>query len=159
MNGLILAWLENFDLVVFTPNGRHETHLMALEFMEISGSVSSCSDVTTSDCCARGHILTTDMVYDEDHTNLTTAAKSSIDEGSFLVKIDSDITVPRLPKQEAAKVDIFSHCAIPLLHHTHPKIHIPNTIKPGQTLPLVEMRNKCCTKKFKMSTKGVVDKH
>ena len=41
------------------------------------------------------------------------------------------MTVPRLPKQKAAKVDIYSHCAIPLLHHKHP---IPNTINPGETL-------------------------
>ena len=41
------------------------------------------------------------------------------------------MTVPRLPKQEADKLDIYSHCAIPLLRHTHP---IPNIIKPGETL-------------------------
>ena len=41
------------------------------------------------------------------------------------------MTVLRLPKQKAAKVDIYSHCAIPLLHHKHP---IPNTINPGETL-------------------------
>ena len=44
VNCLILAWFANFDLVVSMPNGRRETHLMALEFMENSGSVSSCSD-------------------------------------------------------------------------------------------------------------------
>ena len=46
------------------------------------------------------------------------------------------MSVPRLPKKEAAKVDISSHCAIPLPHHTHPKKSIPNTIKPGQTMDL-----------------------
>ena len=61
-------------------------------------------------------------------TILTTAVKSSIVQGSFLTKNDGDMSVPRRPKQEAAKVDISSHCAIPLLNHTHFKIHIPNTI-------------------------------
>ena len=37
-----------------------------LEFMENSGIVSSCSDVNTSELCARGHIPATDMEYDED---------------------------------------------------------------------------------------------
>ena len=50
---------------------------MALEFIENAGSVSSCSDVTTPDVCARGLIPATDIEYDEDHTNSTTAAKSS----------------------------------------------------------------------------------
>ena len=87
MNGLILALFDNFDLVVFTPNGRRETHLMALEFMENSSSVSSCSAVTTSDLCARVNIPATDMEYDEDHiTNSTTPAKSNILESSFLIK-------------------------------------------------------------------------
>ena len=87
MNGLILALFDNFDLVVFTPNGRRETHLMALEFMENSSSVSSCSTVTTSDLCARVNIPATDMEYDEDHiTNSTTPAKSNILESSFLIK-------------------------------------------------------------------------
>ena len=44
------------------------------------------------------------------------------------------MTVPLLPKQEAAKVDIYSHCTIPLLHHTHSKKPIPDTIKPAVTL-------------------------
>ena len=77
MNGLILAWFDNFDLVVFMLNGRCETHLMALEFMENSGSVSSCSDASTSDVCARGRIPATDIEYDKGHTSSTTAAKSS----------------------------------------------------------------------------------
>ena len=34
--------------------------------MENSGIVSSCSDVNTSELCARGHISATDMGYDED---------------------------------------------------------------------------------------------
>ena len=44
------------------------------------------------------------------------------------------MTAPLLPKQEAAKVDIYSHCAIPLLHHTHPENPIPNPTKPAVTL-------------------------
>ena len=83
MSGLILARFDNFDLVVFTPNGRRETHLMAIEFMENSSSVSSCSAVTTSDLCARVYIPATEMEYDEDST---TAAKSNILESSFLTK-------------------------------------------------------------------------
>ena len=84
---MILARFDNFDLVVFTPNGRRETHLMALEFMENSGSVSSCSAVTTSALCARDHIPAIDMEYDENYiTNSTTAAKSNISESSFLTK-------------------------------------------------------------------------
>ena len=99
MNGLILARFDNFDLMVFTPNGRRETHLTALEFMENSGSVSSCSAVTTPDLCARVHIPATDMEYDEDHiTNSTTAAKSNILESSFLTKNALDMSVPRLPR-------------------------------------------------------------
>ena len=50
---------------------------MALKFMENSVSVSSCIDVTTSNLCARGHVPATDIEYDEDHTNWTTAAKPS----------------------------------------------------------------------------------
>ena len=69
------------------------------------------------------------MEYDEDHTNSTTARQSSIVESSFLTKNAGAMTVPCLPNQEAAKVDIYSHYAIPLLNHTHP---IANTIKPGQ---------------------------
>ena len=130
MNGLILARFDNFDLELFTLNGR-ETHLMAFEFMENSGRVSSGSAVTTSDLCARVHITAADMEYDEDHiTNSTTATKSNILESYFLTNNARDMSVPRLPKQEAAKVDISSHCVIPLLHHTHPKKPIPNTIKP-----------------------------
>ena len=34
--------------------------------MENSGTVSSCSNVNTSELCARGHIPATDMDYDED---------------------------------------------------------------------------------------------
>ena len=58
----------------------------------------------------------------------------SLVESRFLTKNAGGMTVPLLPKQEAAKVDIYSHCAIPLLHHTHPKNTIPNTIKPAVTL-------------------------
>ena len=39
-------------------------------------------------------------------------------------------------KKKAAKIDIPSHCTIPLLHHTYPKKPIPHTIKPGQTMDL-----------------------
>ena len=142
MNGLILARFDNFDLVLLTPNGRRETHLMALEFMKNSCSVSSCSAVTTSDLCARVHIPATDMEYDEDHiTSSTIVATSNILESSFLTNNARDMSVPRLPKQEATKVDISSHCAIPLLHHAHPQKTIPNSIKPGQTMSDQDLRS------------------
>ena len=48
-----------------------------------------------------------------------------LSESNFLTKLAGDLTVPRLPKLEAAKVIIYSHCAIPLLHHTHPKKQYP----------------------------------
>ena len=69
------------------------------------------------------------------------------------------MTVPRLPKQEAAKVDFSSHCAILLLNtHTHPKVHIP---KFYETCSDNVIRDKGCrpTTECKMSTRGVVDKH
>ena len=58
-----------------------------------------------------------------------------------MTKIADNMTVglPRLLKQESAKVDIYSHCAIPLLHHTHP---IPITIKPGDTLSAQDLWSK-----------------
>ena len=52
------------------------------------------------------------------------------------------MTVPLLPKQEAAKVDIYSHCAVPLLHHTYPKNTIPNTIKHAVTLSDQDLSSK-----------------
>ena len=52
------------------------------------------------------------------------------------------MTVPRLPKKEAVKVDVYSHCAIPLLHHTHLKNPIPNTIKPAVTVSDQDLRSK-----------------
>ena len=45
VNGQILAWFDNFDWWCLHQMGV----VMALEFMEYSGSVSSCSDVYTSD--------------------------------------------------------------------------------------------------------------
>ena len=45
MNDLILAWFDNFHMVVFTPNGRRETHLMGIEFVGNAGSVISVSVV------------------------------------------------------------------------------------------------------------------
>ena len=67
------------------------------------------------------------------HTNIQ-RQNLSIVASSFLTKNAGGMTVPLLPKQEAAKVDIYSHCAIPLLHHTHPENPIPNTTKPAVTL-------------------------
>ena len=52
------------------------------------------------------------------------------------------MTVPLLPKQKAAKVDIYSHCAIPLLYHTHTQKPIPKTIKPAVTLSDQELWSK-----------------
>ena len=95
VNDLILAWFDNL-------NGRSETHLMALKFMENSVSVSSCIDVTTSDLCARGHVPATDIEYDEDHTNWTTAAKPSslnyrpVSNLSFISKILEKVVAARL---------------------------------------------------------------
>ena len=79
-------------------------------------------------------------------TILTTAVKYSIVEGSFLTKMMVTCT--------SAKVDISSHCAIPLLNHTHFKIHIPNTIKPDQTISYQNLWSKSEITKCKMSTKG-----
>ena len=64
------------------------------------------------------------------------------------------MTVPRLPKQETAKVDFSSHCAIPSLNtHTHPKIHIPNTVKPAQTMSDQDVWSKSEVKAVQQSVK------
>ena len=64
------------------------------------------------------------------------------------------MTVLRLPKQEAAKVDFSSHCAIPLLNtHRHPKIHIPNIMKPVQTMSDQDLWSKSEIKALQQSVK------
>ena len=45
-NGPICSWCDNYDLVVFTPNGRRSTHAMAIEFTQHPSSTPNPTDVT-----------------------------------------------------------------------------------------------------------------
>ena len=38
----IFGWFDNFDLLVCTPNGRRETHAMAIEFQQHPSGVLEC---------------------------------------------------------------------------------------------------------------------
>jgi len=40
--GPIFGWFDNFDLLVCTPNGRRETHAMAIEFQQHPSGVLKC---------------------------------------------------------------------------------------------------------------------
>ena len=45
-NGPICSWCDNYDLVVFTPNGRRSTHAMAIEFTHHPSSTPNPTYVT-----------------------------------------------------------------------------------------------------------------
>ena len=40
----ISAWIDNYDLQVYTPNGNRETHALAVEFTQPSDSLSDSDD-------------------------------------------------------------------------------------------------------------------
>ena len=40
--GPIFGWFDNFDLLVCTPNGRRETHAMAIDFQQHPSGVLEC---------------------------------------------------------------------------------------------------------------------
>ena len=40
--GTIFGWFDNFDLLVFTPNGRRETHAVAIEYQQHPSGVLEC---------------------------------------------------------------------------------------------------------------------
>ena len=44
--GPIFGWFDNFDLLVCTPNGRCETHAMAIEFQQHPSGVLECGSPT-----------------------------------------------------------------------------------------------------------------
>jgi len=42
--GTVMAWMDNYDLNVFTPNGMRETHAMAIEFTQHPGNTVEEAD-------------------------------------------------------------------------------------------------------------------
>ena len=92
-----------------------------------------------------GNILAVDM--GNDHTNSTTVITYSFAASRFPTKNAVDLTVSRLSKRKAAKVDIFSYCSIPLHHYTYP-------ILSNLSGPLVKLRDKFYTAKCRTSTEG-----
>ena len=40
--GPIFGWFDTFDLLMCTPNGRYETHAMAIEFQQHLSGILEC---------------------------------------------------------------------------------------------------------------------
>ena len=73
--GPIFAWCDNFDLLVCTPNGRRETHAMAIEFQQHPSGVLEC------DSAKAGLLnLTIPCLYKREVASLRLGSKSVVME-------------------------------------------------------------------------------